>query len=231
MTDRIPLDNLTSDQLDALYARIATLEHVAAGNKRHVQLIVPDLERAEAALTRVRALHRKASHGDTCVYCAHGQRLGYDTTWPCDTIRALDQPAPGPTAWTPPPPGDRREQLPDHILALLDIPAYTSTACETAELLAAAATRRPEHAAELRMWEDRQRQRCRINNKFTGVHCQHTTPGPAATQATDDMRLVQAAKNVARYTDSYQWYGPEAGPSVAECAGNDRRWPLEKEGE
>ncbi|MFD5566610.1 hypothetical protein [Streptomyces cadmiisoli] len=39
---------------------------------------------------RVRALHRKASHGETCVYCAHGQRLGYDTTWPCDTIRALD---------------------------------------------------------------------------------------------------------------------------------------------
>lgn len=47
----------------------------------------------------VRALHRKASHGDTCVYCAHGQRLGYDTTWPCDTIRALDgdpQPVSGP---------------------------------------------------------------------------------------------------------------------------------------
>lgn len=43
-----------------------------------------------AAIARVRALHRKASHGETCVYCAHGQRLGYDTTWPCDTIRALD---------------------------------------------------------------------------------------------------------------------------------------------
>lgn len=24
---------------------------------------------------------------------------------------------------------------------------------------------------------------------------------------------------------------PEAGPSVAECAANDRRWPLEKAGE
>jgi hypothetical protein len=47
---------------------------------------------AEAAVERVRALHRKANHGDTCVYCAHGQRLGYDTTWPCDTIRALDEP-------------------------------------------------------------------------------------------------------------------------------------------
>jgi hypothetical protein len=53
-------------------------------------------EQAEAAVARVCALHRKASHGDTCVYCAHGQRLGYDTTWPCDTIRALDEPASGP---------------------------------------------------------------------------------------------------------------------------------------
>ncbi|MBZ6290358.1 hypothetical protein KVH30_02070 [Streptomyces olivaceus] len=63
MTDRIPLDDLTSDQLDALYdqlaaaqRRIKTLEHVAAGNKRHVQVIVPDLERAEAALARVHHL-------------------------------------------------------------------------------------------------------------------------------------------------------------------------------
>lgn len=45
MTDRIPLDAMTSDQLDALYDRIATLEHVAAGNKRHVQLIVPEMDR------------------------------------------------------------------------------------------------------------------------------------------------------------------------------------------
>lgn len=78
-----------------------------------------------------------------------------------------------PATWTPPPPGDRREQLPDHLLALLDIPPYTSTACETAELLAAAITRHPEHADELRQWEQRQRQRCRINNKYTGVNCQH----------------------------------------------------------
>lgn len=82
------------------------------------------------------------------------------------------------TDWTPPPPGDRREQLPDHILALLDIPPYTSTACETAELLTAATDRHPEHADELRQWEQRQRQRCRINNKYTGVLCQHAAPEP-----------------------------------------------------
>ena len=53
MTDRHTADSITSDALDQLYAHIATLEHVAAGNKRHVQLIVPDLQRAEAALARV----------------------------------------------------------------------------------------------------------------------------------------------------------------------------------
>jgi hypothetical protein len=37
-------------------ARIATLELVADGNKRHVQLIVPDLWKAEAAIERVLAL-------------------------------------------------------------------------------------------------------------------------------------------------------------------------------
>jgi hypothetical protein len=52
-----------------------------------------ETETLKAAIARVRALHRKASHGTTCVYCAHGQRLGYDTDWPCDTVRALDQPA------------------------------------------------------------------------------------------------------------------------------------------
>jgi hypothetical protein len=63
VTDRHTVDSITSDNLDELYARIATLEHVAAGNKRHVQLIAPDLERAEAALDRVRALAEDIRHG------------------------------------------------------------------------------------------------------------------------------------------------------------------------
>jgi hypothetical protein len=45
---------------------------------------------AESAVARVRELHREASHGETCVHCAPLQRIGYDTTWPCDTIRAID---------------------------------------------------------------------------------------------------------------------------------------------
>lgn len=48
------------------------------------------LSKHRAANDRVRTLHRKANNGETCVYCAPLQRVGYDTTWPCDTIRALD---------------------------------------------------------------------------------------------------------------------------------------------
>ena len=75
------------------------------------------------------------------------------------------------TDWTPPPPGDRREQLPDHMLALIDIPPYTSTACELAVLLAAAADERQDRADGITAWIDRLHARCRINNKFTGTLC------------------------------------------------------------
>ncbi|MEU3656449.1 hypothetical protein AB0E67_27310 [Streptomyces sp. NPDC032161] len=43
-----------AEHIKQLTAQIATLEHVAAGNKRHVATIVPELERAEAANDRVR---------------------------------------------------------------------------------------------------------------------------------------------------------------------------------
>lgn len=120
-------------------------------------------------------------------------------TEPNNPRTTLDNPA----TWTPPPPGDRREQLPDHILALLDIPPYTSTACESADLCAAAATRHPEHADELRHWEQRQRQMCRINNKYTGVNCQHTENEPPAPEAPT---LNSAAANASRIE-------PEADPA------------------
>ncbi|MFM9635929.1 hypothetical protein [Streptomyces turgidiscabies] len=50
-----------------LRQRVATLEHVAAGNKRHVQLIIPDLERADAAIERIQQLLDTGQIG--C--CAH----------------------------------------------------------------------------------------------------------------------------------------------------------------
>ncbi|MDX2697108.1 hypothetical protein [Streptomyces ipomoeae] len=42
-----------------------------------------------AAIDRARTLHRKATHGDDCVHCA-AFGPGYDNTWPCQTIRALN---------------------------------------------------------------------------------------------------------------------------------------------
>lgn len=54
MSERYTASTITDDALDVLYRRIDTLEAVAAGNKRHVQLIVPALQRAEAAIERGR---------------------------------------------------------------------------------------------------------------------------------------------------------------------------------
>lgn len=84
--DRVRLDDLTSDGLDAMCDRLRRAERAVtllAGAHRRA-------ERAEQQLANVRALHRKASHGLVCVYCAPLQRIGYDATWPCDTIRALE---------------------------------------------------------------------------------------------------------------------------------------------
>ncbi|MEW1638619.1 hypothetical protein AB0469_31745 [Streptomyces sp. NPDC093801] len=53
-------DTITDDALDELYARIETLEAVAAGNKRHVQFIVPDLENALARAEQAEAERDKA---------------------------------------------------------------------------------------------------------------------------------------------------------------------------
>lgn len=75
------------------------------------------------------------------------------------------------TDWTPPPPGDRREQLPDRLLAAINIPPYTSTACQTADLLAEAIPGRPDLADELDQHAGRLHLRCRTNQKFTGQLC------------------------------------------------------------
>lgn len=74
-------------------------------------------------------------------------------------------------AHQPPPPGDTREQLPAHLLALIGVPPYTSTACEAAGHLTEAEPRHPEHAAELHAHAADLHQRCRRNNKFTGARC------------------------------------------------------------
>lgn len=73
--------------------------------------------------------------------------------------------------WTPPPPGDTREQLPDDVLALIETRPYTSTACETAQALTEAAATHADRAGGLTVWADRMHRRCRRNHKFTGRLC------------------------------------------------------------
>ncbi|MEH0417859.1 hypothetical protein [Streptomyces sp. B21-083] len=92
--------------------------------------------------------------------------------WPWLRAESEDTPA-----WTPPPPGDRREQLPDHLLALIRpyLRGYQSTACQTAGYLEQAIAEHPDHRVELGLWRERMRARCRANQKYTGELCPHHT--------------------------------------------------------
>lgn len=69
------------------------------------------------------------------------------------------------------PPGSTCEQLPAHLLALIDVPSYASTACEAAASLATAARAHAVRRDQLDQWAGRLHARCRTNNKFTGAPC------------------------------------------------------------
>ncbi|MEU1497315.1 hypothetical protein [Streptomyces sp. NPDC005732] len=77
------------------------------------------------------------------------------------------------TAWTPPPPGDRREQLPDGILRLLPPGAYLCDPCQTARSLHAIALGKADETAGLDL--DRHQKRlhgqCQIVQPWTGLGC------------------------------------------------------------
>jgi hypothetical protein len=117
----------------------------------------------------------------------------------CARVETMLTPEPAATAWAPPPPGDRREQLPDHLRALIHIPSYLSTACETGQLLAWEMPKYTHYRVELGDHSDRLHARCRINNKFTGAlchcPCHDDAPEPAATQATDDTSCPRTTPN------------------------------------
>lgn len=72
-------------------------------------------------------------------------------------------------------PGSTAEQLPDHLLELVDVhlPPYKSTACETAAELkhVLGMTKAKPHVDELTATAERLHARCRINQKFTGQLC------------------------------------------------------------
>ncbi|MFB7845486.1 hypothetical protein ACFC34_00420 [Streptomyces sp. NPDC056053] len=102
------LDQL-ADGITEQAARITTLEHVAAGNRKHVAAIVPELERAQDTIARARALHQPTeglgfgcdeddtpgSYGDIAQACTSCGTAGeYGVRWPCPTIRALAEQQP-----------------------------------------------------------------------------------------------------------------------------------------
>ncbi|MFE9853577.1 MULTISPECIES: WDGH domain-containing protein [Streptomyces] len=72
--DRIPLDDLTSDQLDTLYARIDTLEAVCESNKRAYVGAVRAVWAAEAAAKRLRAAWT-AARRRAALYLTSNQNL------------------------------------------------------------------------------------------------------------------------------------------------------------
>lgn len=75
-------------------------------------------------------------------------------------------------AWTPPPPGSTRAQLPAHILAKLTPRIYLSTACEMGQACERAVIRHPDDAEELTFWARwLHDEMCRLNNKYSGVLC------------------------------------------------------------
>lgn len=241
MTDRIPLDHLTSDQYDQLCDQLEALQAVARGycpecgrgdagptaedwerqrrraDEAEAQLRLVDamrqqnLDAAAAAIQRADTAEARLHHlqatseaagilltrttderdqlraavdraREAAAHYLHEYEDGED---PCAAavLAALDQPGPAATqatepAWTPPPPGDKREQLPDAMLDLIrdQMPDYLSTACQTADTLACAAcypgsgVPRPQYD-EIREHAERLHQRCRINQKFTGQLC------------------------------------------------------------
>lgn len=89
MTDRLTIDQINSDQLDALYEQLERAQRIA--------MDVLD----DGPLERVRNLHQPMQRGalTVCAHCsgwdAKRQRChGVLTDYPCDTLRALGGPEP-----------------------------------------------------------------------------------------------------------------------------------------
>jgi len=74
-------------------AELAVSREVARSNREHVRAIVPELEKAEAAIARVRALHTRNGHTGDCEHCSAGDYPNYSIPDPCPTLRALNDTA------------------------------------------------------------------------------------------------------------------------------------------
>ncbi|MFF8679525.1 hypothetical protein ACF07F_16600 [Streptomyces sp. NPDC015237] len=100
MSDRIALDDLTSDQLDQLYADLDRYEEVVGELNETNTGLARRAARAEAAVARARALHRRNEHTGDCEHCSARDYPNYAVPHPCDTVRALGEPAPAATEAT-----------------------------------------------------------------------------------------------------------------------------------
>lgn len=136
-------------------------------------------------------------YGESCDYrqdWAHAFMADPDA-WPKFPFGERHGPTPEEVRdWTPPPPGDTREQLPPAILALLPERAYTSTACDTAQQLGQVPPPKPTNSGaipDVGWYVQMLHACCRRNQKFTGQLCACTchgttsAPGPAATEAPE----------------------------------------------
>lgn len=107
VTDRIPLDELTSDQYDALYAQLDRLSLTVDEYATGARLLSDSLtwrqraEQAETAIVRVRALHTPVQHlgRSWCGACSVRRTTSLrtaDDEWavliphPCPTLDELD---------------------------------------------------------------------------------------------------------------------------------------------
>lgn len=128
MTDRIPLDHLTSDALDQLYDRLEFTEGAVSRMRDRAEVAGVRAERAQAAIARVRALHRRNEHTGTCEHCSQRDYPDYAVPSPCPTVQALDEPGPahtdttqpGPAATEATEPQDLRAQLRTALARLID---------------------------------------------------------------------------------------------------------------
>ena len=90
------------DRLEAAFAQGGGTEREATLTERDSEPIAAEKQFAEAAIARVRKLHRPVrglgyrtdgSYGEVTTACtACGTTHEYAVPWPCDTIRALNQP-------------------------------------------------------------------------------------------------------------------------------------------
>jgi hypothetical protein len=97
MTDRHTADSINDNDLDQLYTDLA---HAQAEAARWAEAESADVaagsyagrvEELQTVIDRVRALHRRNEHTGTCEHCSARDYPDYAVSYPCDTIRALDQ--------------------------------------------------------------------------------------------------------------------------------------------